>query len=54
MFPYIPNSAKKKALLIEKDNGPRRQQSRAALLKTKPVFDRKFGRITAWQLLPDY
>ena len=47
MFPYIPNSAKKKALLVEKDNGPRKQQSRAALTKLKPVFDRKFGRVTA-------
>ena len=47
MFPYIPNSAKKKALLVEKDNGPRKQQNRAALTKLKPVFDRKYGRVTA-------
>jgi acetyl-CoA C-acetyltransferase/acetyl-CoA acyltransferase len=47
MFPYIPNSAKKKAALVEMDNGPRQQQSRAALTKLRPVFDRKFGRVTA-------
>jgi acetyl-CoA acetyltransferase family protein len=47
MFPYIPNSAGKKALLVKKDNGPREGQSRSALTKLKPVFDRKFGRVTA-------
>ena len=47
VFPYIPSSAGSRSILVEKDNGPRAEQSRKALTKLKPVFERKYGRVTA-------
>ncbi|MBI2948570.1 MAG: acetyl-CoA C-acyltransferase, partial [Verrucomicrobia bacterium] len=39
---YLPNGAP-----VVHDNGPRANQTMAALEKLKPVFDRKFGTVTA-------
>src|SRR5262249_39640782 len=36
-----------KAVALTQDNGPRENQSLAALAKLKPVFDRKTGTVTA-------
>ncbi len=47
VFPYIPSSAGSRSILVEKDNGPRAEQSRKALTKLKPVFERKYGKVTA-------
>jgi len=46
--PVFPNSGRRAApSAIVQDNGPRENQTREALAKLKPVFDRKTGSVTA-------
>ena len=48
IFPaFNVNERRSSALAISQDNGPRENQSRDALAKLKPVFDRRTGTVTA-------
>ncbi len=46
MFPVVDASAKA-SVAVAWDNGPRENQSTAALAKLRPVFEKKFGTVTA-------
>ena len=47
IFPLNVGAVGRKSTLVENDNGPREKQSEESLAKLKPIFERKFGTVTA-------